>query len=348
MKIITCASFNGSGSSAVTDLIGEYSNVQQATNYEYRFIHDPDGIMDLEYHLVHNHNRENSGHALKKFERFSSFNAKKIHSLYEKTFNNKYISLTDSYIKSLTDFSYKGWWFFDLYDMGIKKYHRMQAKNHLLRKLGLYNSFMKDSKIYCSHPSEDKFLAETKKYVHNLVKEANSQNKEYVEFDQLVPSQNISKALRYFSDPVFVVVVDRDPRDIYATYKYVYKEGPTRFENASDFCKWFKYLMESGCKEDWQNSENVLHIHFEDLIYNYNKTVKKIEAFTGLKAVDHKNAFSRLNPLRSVHNTQIYKKYCCKEDIKKIEKELAKYLFDFDKVKENKIEGIAVSDTTVF
>ena len=46
MKVITCASYYGCGSSAVTDLISEYEGVKSLTNYEFRFIHDIDGISD--------------------------------------------------------------------------------------------------------------------------------------------------------------------------------------------------------------------------------------------------------------------------------------------------------------
>ena len=60
MKIITCASYYGSGSSALTDLVAEYENVKDLTNYEFRFLYDIDGVSDLEYHLVENHDRHNA------------------------------------------------------------------------------------------------------------------------------------------------------------------------------------------------------------------------------------------------------------------------------------------------
>ena len=67
MRIISCASYYGSGSSAITDLISEYDNVFSFTDEEFRFTHDPDGISDLEYNLVQNFNRHNSGRALKRY-----------------------------------------------------------------------------------------------------------------------------------------------------------------------------------------------------------------------------------------------------------------------------------------
>ena len=49
------------------------------TNYEFRFVQDPDGISDLEYNLVENHNRHNSGHALKRFKKLVDL--MQVHSL---------------------------------------------------------------------------------------------------------------------------------------------------------------------------------------------------------------------------------------------------------------------------
>ena len=124
-KLISCASYYGSGSSAITDLIGEYQGVKSLTDYEFRFIHDIDGIMDLEYHLVQNPNRHNSGHALKRFLKLSKFNSGTwFDKRYERFFDGQYKKLTEEYIESLTDLKYPGYWFMDLYERGKFFYYR--------------------------------------------------------------------------------------------------------------------------------------------------------------------------------------------------------------------------------
>ena len=53
MKVISCASYHGTGSSAITDFLGEFDNVcfnDKIMNFG--FVQDPDGISDLEYNLV--------------------------------------------------------------------------------------------------------------------------------------------------------------------------------------------------------------------------------------------------------------------------------------------------------
>ena len=72
MKIITCAGYLGTGSSAVTDLFSEYSNCSSIGNYEVRFLHDPNGIRDLEYNIVQNNNRHNTSNAIKNFIKYTN------------------------------------------------------------------------------------------------------------------------------------------------------------------------------------------------------------------------------------------------------------------------------------
>lgn len=61
MRVITCASYYGTGSSAVTDYVTEFSTVKSLGDSEIRILHDMDGVSDLQYHLTENHNRHNSG-----------------------------------------------------------------------------------------------------------------------------------------------------------------------------------------------------------------------------------------------------------------------------------------------
>ena len=220
MKIITCASYGASGSSALTDLVAEYSNVQRMTDAEFRFLHDPDGISDLEFQLVECHNRHNAGRALKRFWRQSQFNGgNRIHRRYERFFDGKYLELSKQYVDDLMDFTSKGWWDYDLLDKGDKRdsyMYRKKIEDRILKAIPFINKRVLDNEImFFSHPSEEQFLNATRKYVHALLEAANLEGKEYIEVDQIVGSQNIDRYLRYFSDPIEVFVVDRDPRDIY-------------------------------------------------------------------------------------------------------------------------------------
>ena len=53
MRVITCASYYGTGSSAVTDYVTEFSTVKSLGDSEIRILHDMDGVSDLQLSLIH-------------------------------------------------------------------------------------------------------------------------------------------------------------------------------------------------------------------------------------------------------------------------------------------------------
>ena len=353
MKIITCSSYYGVGSSAFTDLVAEYNSVKDLSNFEFRFLHDLDGVSDLEYHLVENQNRHNSGHALKRFKRLSHFNEGNILSKrYSRFFSgDDYHKLTEEYINSINDFTFRGWWFYDLYDKGEKTYYLYQIVNHLKAKItGSRDQILKKEIVYCPHPTEEEFLEKTRAYVSNLMNSLNKEGKEYLEIDQIVPSSNMERVLRYFSDEIYVFAVDRDPRDIYFSWKYYWKEAIPPHDGVEKFCKWCRFIREVGNGIPSDN-DHVMKVQFEDLIYKYDETVEKVEAATGLRSENHTKQFAKMNPLRSVHNTQVWKKHTTDEDLRElayIEKHLAEYLYDFDGVSLDNVVGIEVTDKRIF
>ncbi len=339
-KLISCASYYGSGSSAITDLIGEYEGVKSLTEYEFRFIHDIDGIMDLEYHLVINPNRHNSGHALKRFLKLSEFNSGTwFDKRYERFFDGQYKKITQEYIESLTDLKYPGYWYMDLYERGKCFYYRKSIEGKIAKILHLdrlYNK-MPYEFTYCSLPTEEKFINLTQKYIADLIKVANKEDYDYLMMDQLTPSSNVNRCLRYFKNDICTFIVDRDPRDIFVANRMIWK-GSIVPSEVDKFCKWFQFTR--GCAGGQKlDDQKVMKIQFEDLIYCYTKKVREIEDFIGLKSSNHINPFVGFNPRRSVINTWMFKNYPNQDEIHYIEDHLASYLFDFESVATNKIEG---------
>ena len=247
MKVISCASYYGTGSSAVTDFFSEFDNIYSLTNYEFRFLQDPDGISDLEFNLVENHNRHNSGHALKRFKRLVDFNSGTFfNSRYEPFFDNKYKKISYEYIDSLTDFTFKGYWFYDFYDKGKTYYYLKRLPNKLLSKFHskqsetTYTNLLPNEITYCSNPGREKFIHCTREYLKKLMEAANKENMPYIMVDQIVPPSNVSRFTKYFED-INVIVVERDPRDLYLLSKYVWKDNVIPTETVELFCKWYKY-----------------------------------------------------------------------------------------------------------
>lgn len=331
MKVITVASYYGTGSSAVTDYISEFKDVKSLTDYEFRFAHDPDGLSELEYNLIENFNRHNSGHALKRYKDIVDYYGNHFCvKRYEPYFNGNWKKLSYEYINSLVDFSYKGRWQFDFYDKGrwYEFWHKFPERimhKTFWRKKPDKHVGMNRGVLYASHPTEKEFLEKTRDYTDKLIKSANPENLPYVILDQLVPSTNIERHARYFNN-LKVFLVDRDPRDIYLLNKFEWKCGmvPTDVET---FIKWFKYTRSPRKTEDF-NPDRVMFVKFEDLVYNYEETTSKIAEFIGLSKENHINPKKLFNPSVSIKNTKTWEKYQT-EDIKLIEKELKEYLYQY-------------------
>lgn len=331
MKLITCASYYGTGSSAVTDFVSEFDDVHSFTDEEFRFVQDPEGISDLEYNLVENYNRHNSGHALKRYKRLVDFySGNRIFKRYEGFFHGNWKKYSYEYIDKLTSFSYRGWWQYDLMDRGKFFYFRKRILNKLLHLTIWRNkpdrqlNTMKKEVTLGTHPTENYFIESTKEYIENLFSSV-SEGLPMVMVDQIVPPTNLKRYLRYFKD-IKVVVVDRDPRDIFVLDKYVWKDGAIP-NDVDVFCKWFKMTREHR-KTDVLETENTTFLKFEDMIFNYEETSRRLVSFLGLDESRHSKKKIIFNPDVSIKNTRTWERVeCDPEEIKVIEKQLADYLY---------------------
>ncbi len=338
MKIISCSSYYGTGSSAVTDFVTEFSSVKSLGEYEFRFLHDTDGIADLQYHLVENHNRHNSGHALKRFKKLVDFYAgSRFAKRYEPYFGNRWKEISYKYIDSLTDFSFKGWWQYDLLDKGTGYYYRKLLINKLYKMtLGRGNertlNVLPNEITLCSRPTKEEFIEKTKKYLNELMIAANPEGAPMLMVDQLLPSSEIWRFLPYFDD-VCTIVVERDPRDLYILEKFIWKGCLIPTDDVETFCKWYRYTR-AHRKTEVYDSQKVMLLQFEDLIYHYDETSAKLRDWLGLKEEDHVDKLKKLDPSRSIRNTRLWKKYDIGEELKVIETELSEYLYDYSQIEQ--------------
>lgn len=336
MRFISCASYYGTGSSAVTDYVSEFDNVFSFTDEEFRFIQDPDGISDLEFNLVECFNRHNSGHALKRYKRLVDFyNGNVFGKKYRSFFGDQWKKASYKYINSLTDFTFPGWWQYDLYDRGNWFYFRKRILNKILhetiwkKKPERTLNTMRKEMTYASHPSEEKFLNCTRDYIESLFSFVTPSKYNTVMVDQLLPPMNLQRYLRYFKNNIKVVVVDRDPRDLFVLEKYVWKDGiiPNDVET---FCKWYHYTRNHRKKESMNTSE-VKFIHFEDLIYKYDSETVLLRKWLNLDEKDHKYQKKFFDPDKSINNTHVWNRYPqSKEEIRYISQKLPEYLYDFN------------------
>lgn len=335
MRIITCASYHGTGSSAISDLFSEFDAVGSLGIYEYRFLQDPNGISDLEFHVVQNNHRHNTSDAIKQFKRYVHLLSQNWYARgYQKAFGNQFESISNEYIMSITQLYTKSWWHMDQIERGRlfcfldKVYSRLKRRILGELKTEKTYSFLQNREYgYFTSIDETEFLFHTKNYINKLFSYANKGNKNYLMVDQLIPPTNIERYLRYFDD-VKVIVVDRDPRDIYILEKTQWKWGVIPTSSVSEYVDWFKITRHRNTV--YEDPEKILRIRFEDMVYKYDETRKRLIEFVGLDIASHTRPRSFFNPAISIANTNLAAScHEFKEDISYIEKQLPKFIYDF-------------------
>ncbi len=340
MRVISCTSYYGTGSSAVTNFFSEFDNVFSLGEYEYRFLHDPDGIADLEYNVVENNNRHNTSDAIKRYIRFAATQKKLGYGGYD-IFEDEFEKATEEFIDDITELKAKTWWNKDRLDRGqlfcfidrVYSFFKRLFKNEL--KTEIRYSLLTDRELaYYSAVDEETFLKAVRKYVDRLLSFANKNKLPYVMVDQMVPPTNTKRFLRYFDD-CKIIATERDPRDIFLLEKYEWKWGVLPVKDVKEYVEWFKITRKYSHPVDEDHSR-VLRINFEDMIYKYDETKQILCDFAGIDASHHVNPKTIFDPSRSIKNTNLVSRYPgCEEDIRYIESELKEYLYDFDAFAKN-------------
>ena len=329
MKVITCISFHGTGSGAVDDFLKEFNNCPSApSDVECRFLQDPDGICDLEYNLIDNPHRLNSGYALKRYMRYVKERA----YTYGKIFGRKWIEYSKEYVDSLTTEKFKGYWLGDLILLPapLKAFYYFRrlinkALPNSLKKPGYYNYFPNKEFLH-SFVSREYFLEQTQNYVDKLCQLLNPDNCEFVLLDQLVSTSNIMRYVPYVKE-LRVIIVDRDPRDLYIQQclvgDHVLPKDPAVFARV--------YRDQRQMVGDIPKDAPVLRVQFEDLIFHYDEITQQIIEFVGEHPENHIYKKEKFNPMVSKKNTKMWLSHPeFKDAIEIIQDLLPEYLYSFE------------------
>lgn len=328
MKKIACVGYHGTGAGVIDDLFREFDNVEQGKyECESRMLQDPGCVSDLEYYLVENPHRLNSGYAIKRFLDY----VKKTRRTYNKIFGSKWEQISEDYAKSLVKFEYNGYWFADIWHLNplLRFYHLFRRALNKIKPKSLkepsYYDYFPWIKSYHAVLTEEDFLCKTRKYVNELCAAmSNRADAEYIMLDQIMPPNSTERYLRYIDD-VKVIVVDRDPRDLFISHS----RGKDHVlpKDAHQFCVQYRDTRNKYGNID---SNKVMYVRFEDMIYNYEEMTKKVMTFVGIAPVHHTAPRTYFNPDRSIRGTRMWEKYPeFASSIKIIEQELPDFLYEY-------------------
>lgn len=329
-KIITCTGFGGTGSSAISDLFKEFDNVKSCGNFEFSLAHEVDGISDLQHAIVDDFHRNKTTEAIYRFQKL----IKLIRKNYRNFFGDKFDAITDRYISNLVETEWMGFWHQHSYRGGEFRMYMLYVIPFVLQHY-IHRIFNKSNyewvpkqhrELMQLSRDKDRFFNATRNYYTELFNELDPDaNYEYLVLDQLVPSYNYSRYINYF-DNIKIIQVDRDPRDLYLLNELFWHEGWIPSENIETYIKWYRLLRENNMQDC--DNKNVLKIQFEDLILNYDETLKKILNFTEIPKTHHTDKRKYFNPLISIKNINLWKNIKNKEDqTTQIANELNEYCY---------------------
>lgn len=347
-KIIVPTGYMGSGSSVVTDLVSEFEGFESIHgSFEYVFLHCPNGVFDLEDKLLVGNNAIRSDEALHSF-----YNTMK--QLYNKRYwwvghykdiiSEEFLGITEDYIEDLIQFKPDFYWYYQentnmrmFFQLILKKIVKIVSLNHVVLKKPLLHSPM-----WISYASPEEFYEKTKVYISKIFDKLGLGEKNLV-LDQLLLPFNLFRIENYFENNLEVIVVERDPRDMFLMNKYIYPAKNIQVPYPTDvyeFCRCYSKLrdMESIKSCD---SEHIHRFKFEDFIYKYDEMVAKIQQIlgTGDKTPEHNQRKRYFIPEESINNTQLfYNQSLYAEETKVIETLLPDYLYDFPYCREAKKE----------
>ena len=333
-KLIIPTGYMGAGSSAITDLICEFDGFDAENGtFEYVFMHCPDGLFDLEDKLIIGNNSMRSDEAIRSFEKrmYELYNRKFWWvANYKKKIGKEFWKITQDFIDSLVQYKSDSYWYMqerlNLYRfiiMGFRAVLRVISGGRINLNRPLEYKPMRISFL-----NEQQFYEKAGTYINNFLKCMGIEEKNII-LDQLLLPHNIYRAEKYFDDRMECFVVNRDPRDVFILNKYIWPKVnetvpfPTE---VNEFCGYYR-----GLRSIEKKGYN-LHVHmiqFEELIYNYEYTLKKVMKILKLDETMHSAKKQKFNPEKSINNTQLFIKDEYKAEASIIEKNLSEFLYDF-------------------
>lgn len=339
MKSIIYTGYTYSGGIISGLILRELESVLVPANMEFRLMKERYGICDLQEAIFENSDPEIIDLAIKDFAWLTKKYArpqglfKKTGFGYDEKSNNAFSKETINYINSITDHQYKTTWHF--YDFRESFFKTIFWR--LVRKL--FRSYKFGRKLaYFSYPDYENFILETKSYLNKIIQHFVGFDKNIDEYTIALPKainpyryQQILKVMSYFDD-CKIIIVDRDPRDIYLE---LLRSGKERYlmnsddpsEKAKSFIKFFLALRQD--QEKVLKNSNILLLNFEDLCLDYETSLKKIYDFLDITEKEHIKKGEFFIPNDSKENISLWREVKGDEKIaiKVIEENLSGYLY---------------------
>ena len=341
MKTVIYSGYTYSGGILAGLILRELESIVVPANMEFRLMKERHGICDLEEAIFNIRDPEIIDLAFKDFKWLTA-NFAMPNSFFRRTgfgydhkTNNKFTEETSKYIESLVDYKYPtNWHFFDFKE----SYLRIIFWRIIRRITKNYRYGRTDA--YLSYPNHNKFIDCTKLYlkeiIHHMIGKEKDINNHIIALPKAVNPysyKELKKAISYF-ESCKIIMVDRDPRDLYLE---LLRSGKDRYiigsndsiSKAKSFINFFRKLRVE--QDDIINDENILLLQFEDLCFEYEESLKNIYNFLGMESKNHIKKGKFFKPNESRQNINIWHNASSDEmkAINLIENELPSFLHKY-------------------
>jgi len=332
-KVIDLSGYMFSGSTAVCLLLSEIDKIcVPPFDLEFNLLRLQDGIMDLEKALVEDWSIIRANSAIRRFKKlvkkldgtYSKFPYKlfNFHSDYYQTrFHYKFSELSQEYVNNLITISWQSEWPYPLYAMCEFEAFGRKIKRRLWdQEKAFENEF--------NLVDGANFYKYTKEY---LIKLLGSYDGVEPDTTTLVTNNafepfNAKRGLGYF-DHAKCIIVRRDPRDMYVTgerHSKLYSKI-SHGQKVENFIKRFEMQERNTDKTP---NKDIMFLQYEDLILNYDTTIKRIFDFLEVDESLHIRKREFLKPEESKNYIGIYKAFKNQNEIRLIEEKLKDYCLD--------------------
>jgi hypothetical protein len=342
-KIIDISGFGHSGKTAVTDYVKQFPEVfGYPNNIEFEIFRVPDGLLDLYYSIFQSWNLIRSRVRINEYRKLvhrigriqqpsdpMSYFFASSHS-YNKYFNNKFIEISEKYLENIiTGKQDKSFWPYENLRVGPIElfWNKVKAR--------LFNDLVSADLIYSDRNS---FLQHTQDYIQALFNEATDASHSHIllnnAFDPFYPEPSLDMVGNGLS-----IIVERDPRDIYASQintKDMYipdfemtktadkiRQQFTGFSDIEYFIFRYKTIRENVRVT---NDPRIMRLKYEDFVLEHSKYAPLVSQFIGLEN-STPNSNTDFNIQVSVKNIGLWKKYKDMPEIIKIKEELGEYCY---------------------
>lgn len=337
--LIGVCGFTSTGSSAVSDFLKEFSDNQVFDDLEFDIAFTPDGLEDMEHHIMNACSKYTSSNvAITRFRNYVNKSRK-----LNKATQGASRELTERYLDKLVQVRWKGYGAVDttIYPGRAYKYVRAGMLRLILPQIS--RLLKKNVDLFPVRDMElsirpENFYEATVEYIYEILKAMGCDGEKNIVLDQPFAGNDPAKSFRFFREP-HAIIVDRDPRDNYLFAKkfllHVGRQIPT--QRVEDFVTYYRAMRKD--MPYLEERPDILRVRLEDMIYEYESTTEKIVEFCKIK--DHVHKRKVFIPEKSKNNTQLFLRYPeCEEEVKYIEKELPEYLYPFEKYGKNNTDGL--------